>query len=67
MKPFERQSHPITLTAAIVSVALVVLILASTSMRRADTAAHAANVTSVATRPPLRRAKTTAAPSDRFG
>ncbi len=51
MKPFERQSHLITPTAAIVSVALVVLILASTSVRRADTAAHAANATAVATAP----------------
>ena len=48
MKPFERQPHPITLTAAIVAVALVVLVLASTSVRRADTAAYATNVAAVA-------------------
>ena len=49
MKPFERQSHRITLTAAIIAVALVVLLLASTLVRRADTAAYAANVAAVAT------------------
>jgi pimeloyl-ACP methyl ester carboxylesterase len=43
MKPLERQPHPITFTAAIVAVALVVLVLASTSVRRADTAGYAAN------------------------
>ena len=49
MKPFERQVHPITLTAAIVAVALVVLVLASTLVRRADTAAYATIVAAVAT------------------
>jgi pimeloyl-ACP methyl ester carboxylesterase len=49
MKPFERQPHPVTLTAAIVAVALVVLVLASTFVRRADTAAYATNVAAVAT------------------
>jgi pimeloyl-ACP methyl ester carboxylesterase len=49
MKPFERQSHPITLTAAIVSAALVVLILASTSALHEETAAYAANVAALAT------------------
>ena len=49
MKPFERQPHPITLTAAIIAVAVVVLVLASTSLRRADTAAYAADVAAVAT------------------
>src|SRR5688572_6106742 len=47
MKPFERQPHPLTLTAAVVAVAMVALVLASTSMRRVDTAAHAANVAAV--------------------
>jgi pimeloyl-ACP methyl ester carboxylesterase len=42
MKPFERQPHPITLTAAVVAVALVVLVIASMSVRRPDTAAYAA-------------------------
>ena len=49
MKPFERQPHPIALTAAIVAVALVVFALASTSVRRADTTAYATNVAAVAT------------------
>jgi hypothetical protein len=49
MKPFERQPHPITLTAGIVAVALVVLVLASMSVRRADNAAYATNVAAVAT------------------
>ena len=44
MKPFERQPHAVTLTAAIVAVALVVLVLASTLVRRAESTAYATNV-----------------------
>ena len=49
MKPFERQSHPITLTTTIAAVTFVVLVLASTSVRRADTTAYATNGAAVAT------------------
>ncbi len=60
MKPFERQPRPITLTAAIVAVALVVLVLASTSVRRAVTAAYATTVAALAT-------STVAAPAENNG
>ena len=48
MKPFARQPHPIALTATLVTVALVALTFASTSLRRTDAFAYAADVTSVA-------------------
>jgi pimeloyl-ACP methyl ester carboxylesterase len=60
MKPFERQPHPFTLAAAIVAIALAGLGLASTSVRRADTAADTTNVAAMAT-------ATIAAPPDNNG
>ena len=44
MKPFLRQPRRAAFTAAALAVALVVLVLASMSVGRGDTAAHAANV-----------------------
>ena len=44
MTPFERQPHAVTLTVAIVAVALVALVLASTLVRRAESTAYATNV-----------------------
>ena len=68
MKPFERQPHPITLTAAIVAVAVVVLV--SRIDVFAARAGHCRPTPRMSPlwqrRPPLRRSKTTAAPSGRF-
>ena len=44
MKPFERQPDAVALTAASVAVALVVLVLASMLVRRAESTAYATNV-----------------------
>ena len=61
MKPFERQPHPIAVTAAIVAAALVVLFLASTLVRRTDTAASVTNVAAVATATVAAAAKSSSA------